>query len=115
VVKSYISAFNIVLTRCCRLKTRIRVPYQSLQENVSRLQKLQQAAELLRRISRFVILEKRLQTQVAEMERFSATNNPPSEKLQGTSSDNPYSEDEKDRALAKAALSIAELGIVFFP
>ncbi|KAJ7072504.1 Golgi transport complex subunit 5-domain-containing protein [Mycena amicta] len=88
-----------------KLRLKVRVPYQSLQTNVSRLQKLQQASDVLRRMSRFVVLARRLQSQMAEME-FPATK---------TSKDAPINvigqdiEDEKERTIAKAALSIAEL------
>ncbi|KAK0455394.1 Golgi transport complex subunit 5-domain-containing protein [Desarmillaria tabescens] len=54
-----------------KLRLKVRAPYQSLQANVSRLQKLQQASDVLRRTSRFVILARRLQIQMAEMESVS--------------------------------------------
>ncbi|KAF7315340.1 ACT domain-containing protein [Mycena indigotica] len=90
-----------------KLRLKVRVPYQSLQTNVSRLEKLQQASDMLRRISRFVVLARRLQAQMAEMELPVQPNS--------TFKETPINvigqdiEDEKERAIAKAALSIAEL------
>ncbi|KAJ7594725.1 Golgi transport complex subunit 5-domain-containing protein [Mycena floridula] len=87
-----------------KLRLKIRVPYQSLQANVSRLQKLQQASDVLRRTSRFVVLARRLETQMSEMESS----------VPETAGNLPVAstgdrEDEKERTIAKAALSIAEL------
>ncbi|KAJ7188486.1 hypothetical protein C8R46DRAFT_1157508 [Mycena filopes] len=75
-----------------KLRLKIRVPYESLQSNVSRLQKLQQASDVLRRTSRFVdpdAIPEKSETQL---------------NLLGQDP-----EDEKERTIAKAALSIAEL------
>ncbi|KAF9245062.1 Golgi transport complex subunit 5-domain-containing protein [Melanogaster broomeanus] len=66
-----------------KLRQKIRVPYQALQENVTRLQRIQQANDALRRTARFAVLAKRLEAQMSEK--------------------------EKERTIAKAALSIAEL------
>ncbi|KAF8316421.1 hypothetical protein DL93DRAFT_2148754 [Clavulina sp. PMI_390] len=55
-----------------KLKTKIRVPYESLESNLSRLQRLQVASDALRRISRFVTLSRRLETQMAELDRIKA-------------------------------------------
>ncbi|KAJ7782875.1 Golgi transport complex subunit 5-domain-containing protein [Mycena metata] len=94
-----------------KLRLKIRVPYESLQTNVSRLQKLQQASDVLRRTSRFVVLARRLQNQMTEMEMNSNENPDATPKK----SETPVNllgqdpEDEKERTIAKAALSIAEL------
>ncbi len=91
-----------------------RVPYQSLQINVSRLQKLQQASDVLRRTSRFVILARRLQIQMAEMESGSSTPDQPLPLIRSKSDESALGqdlEDGKERTIAKAALSIAELGM----
>ncbi|KAJ6558556.1 Golgi transport complex subunit 5-domain-containing protein [Mycena vulgaris] len=93
-----------------KLRLKVRVPYQSLQTNVARLQKLQQASDVLRRTSRFVVLARRLQNQMTDMEINSSENDAVPKK-----SDSQLSvlgqdpEDEKERTIAKAALSIAEL------
>jgi hypothetical protein len=92
-----------------------------MQANVTRLQRLQQASDVLRRTSRFTILTKRLQAQMAEV----------GESAGGTTSRSKASESkvnsgvpdgrrsatpgldyegEKERSLAQAALTIAELG-----
>ncbi|KAJ7675112.1 Golgi transport complex subunit 5-domain-containing protein [Mycena rosella] len=84
-----------------KLRLKVRVPYQSLQTNVARLQKLQQASDVLRRTS---------DSQMAEME-INSNDGPDTPKK----SDNQLNllgqdpEDEKERTIAKAALSIAEL------
>ncbi|KAK0195221.1 Golgi transport complex subunit 5-domain-containing protein [Armillaria mellea] len=95
-----------------KLRVKVRVPYQSLQTNVSRLQKLQQASDVLRRTSRFVILARRLQNQMAEMESGSSTPDQPLLLLRSKSDESALGqdlEDGKERTIAKAALSIAEL------
>ncbi|KAJ6603113.1 Golgi transport complex subunit 5-domain-containing protein [Mycena sp. CBHHK59/15] len=97
-----------------KLRLKVRVPYQSLQSNVARLQKLQQVSDVLRRTSRFVVLARRLQSQMYEME-ISNNDNPEASSGTPKKSDNQvnllgqYPEDEKERTIAKAALSIAEL------
>ncbi|KAF5370568.1 hypothetical protein D9758_002084 [Tetrapyrgos nigripes] len=97
-----------------KLRVKISVPYQSLQSNVLRLQKFQQASDILRRTSRFVVLARRLQAQMSEMDSKDA--NPPTRRPIQSRSDSIASitglldpEDEKERTIAKAALSIAEL------
>ncbi|KAG5637228.1 hypothetical protein H0H81_005350 [Sphagnurus paluster] len=100
-----------------KLRLKIRIPYQSLQANVVRLQKLQQASDILRRTSRFVVLARRLQLQMLEMENSNAAdvNVMTSAKSETSDPTAPLThgqdlEDEKERTIAKAALSIAELG-----
>ncbi|KAF8054168.1 Golgi transport complex subunit 5-domain-containing protein [Lyophyllum atratum] len=68
-----------------------------IRSNVSRLQKLQQASDVLRRTSRFVVLARR---KSAKTETPDHT---------GLSTQGRDLEDEKERTIAKAALSIAEL------
>ncbi|KAJ6497874.1 Golgi transport complex subunit 5-domain-containing protein [Mycena sanguinolenta] len=87
-----------------KLRLKVRVPYQSLKTSVSRLQRLQQASDVLRRTSRFVVLARRLQNQMTEI---SSENPDPIAKSQINVLGDP--EDEKERTIAKAALSIAEL------
>ncbi|KAI0633283.1 Golgi transport complex subunit 5-domain-containing protein [Trametes polyzona] len=102
-----------------KLRLKIRVPYQSLQRHVSKLERLQQASDILRRTSRFVILVRRLELQLAEMNKADAPDTETSRakpQTNGTSgaparADTPLAleEDEKERAISKAALTIAEL------
>lgn len=101
---------------------------------MTRLERLQRASDILRRTSRFVVLTRRLQVQLAEMDRAEATPSASENKLSlngarspdlangeptRRSSDSlstmagtggiPSEEDDNQRAIAKAALSIAEL------
>lgn len=97
----------------CRLRHRIHTPYESLQIHVLRLQKFQQASDLLRRTSRFVILARRLQLQMNEMESTDTFQDGGQVERDSTTSitGKVDAEDEKERTISKAALSIAELGI----
>lgn len=82
-----------------RLRQKIRVPYQALQSSVARLQRIQQANDALRRTGRFSVLAKRLEVQMSEL---------------GGGANGSGAEDnqeDKERAIAKAALSIAELSM----
>ncbi|RPD78344.1 hypothetical protein L226DRAFT_502792 [Lentinus tigrinus ALCF2SS1-7] len=106
-----------------KLRVKIRVPYQSLQKHVTKLDRIQQASDILRRTSRFVILTRRLELQLAEMNKSEAGETsaaavdtpkaktlPTSTSAGSTRSDIPVdNEDDKERAIAKAALTIAEL------
>ncbi|KAF5326012.1 hypothetical protein D9611_000129 [Ephemerocybe angulata] len=89
-----------------KLQQRVHVPYEALQELVVRLRKLQEAADILRRTSRFVILARRLQLQMSEMK--SGTDNSPST----GASQNLDVEDDRERAIAKAALTISEISAI---
>lgn len=100
-----------------RLRVKIHVPYESLQTHVVRLHKLHQASDALRRTSRFVILARRLQAQMNEMnekaegdDRLATQNAEGINAAASTVAQGVDAEDEKERAIAKAALSIAELG-----
>ena len=91
---------------------KIRAPYLSLQGHVNRLHKLQQASDVLRRISRFLILARRLELQMTELNKPLDTSvDTPTEpsKSIGVSYEEPG--DEKERTIAKAALTIAELSL----
>ncbi|KAJ7497111.1 Golgi transport complex subunit 5-domain-containing protein [Mycena latifolia] len=94
-----------------KLRLKVRVPYQLLQTNVARLQKLQQASDVLRKTSRFVVLARRLQNQMADMEISSneGTDAAPNKSDSQLNLLGQDPEDEKERTIAKAALSIAEL------
>ncbi|KAF7375982.1 ACT domain-containing protein [Mycena sanguinolenta] len=90
-----------------KLRLKVRVPYQSLKTSVSRLQRLQQASDVLRRTSRFVVLARRLQNQMTEINSENSDPIPKKSESQINVLGDP--EDEKERTIAKAALSIAEL------
>ncbi|KAL1718801.1 Golgi transport complex subunit 5-domain-containing protein [Schizophyllum commune] len=98
-----------------KLRTKVRLPYQSLQTNVTRLHKLQQASDVLRRTARFVVLARRLQGQMAEMQLSKAEKTDdtlapiPSTPSRTTFASAADLEDDKERAISRAALSIAEL------
>jgi hypothetical protein len=100
------------ILECNRLRLKIRVPFQSLQAHVSCQQKLQLAADALRRTSRFVVLARRLQLQMADMNGTNVTESDRGNVISTSRSDEHGQdiEDEKERTIAKAALSIAELG-----
>ncbi|KZT57143.1 hypothetical protein CALCODRAFT_483362 [Calocera cornea HHB12733] len=92
---------NQVETSLDRLKSKIQLPHALLSAHVVRLSRLQTATDVLRRTSRFVIIARRLELQMAEVEQEPAQENGNGvlEVLEG----------DKERAIAKAALSIAEL------
>lgn len=103
-----------------RLRLKIRVPYQSLQTHVSRLHKLQQASDVLRRTSRFVVLARRLQSQMAEIQNDDRKDGKEGQTSPTVANVMSFGqgqelEDEKERTIAKAALSIAELGVPLTP
>ncbi|KAJ4494041.1 Golgi transport complex subunit 5-domain-containing protein [Lentinula edodes] len=117
-VKSDLSDLDSLVEK---LRRKISVPYHSLHISLSRLQKFQQASDILRRTSRFVILARRLEGQMAEMDglnRINGFSDPkPSETAAQMNSSTSTSGtgilgdtgDDRDRTIAKAALSIAEL------
>lgn len=86
-----------------------------MQANVKRLQRLQQVSDVLRRTSRFTTLAKRLQTQMSELGDGTGAQHkapPNTAVLDGRRSATPgldY-EGERERLLAQAAVTIAELG-----
>lgn len=89
---------------------KIRAPYRSLQGHVNRLHKLQQASDVLRRISRFLILARRLELQMAELNKpLDTPIDTPTEPSKSAGAPYEESGDEKERTIAKAALTIAEL------
>ncbi|KAG8987965.1 hypothetical protein FRB94_007800 [Tulasnella sp. JGI-2019a] len=101
-----------------KLRLKIRVPYQNLSALVTRLQRLQLAADVLRRTSRFVLLARRLEFQMNELAKFGAAvaNGkqlvPPVSAVSTTSpaiEEGIGPEGDRERNIAKAAISIAEL------
>ena len=118
-----LSHYQFVLTNS-RLRTKVRVPYQSLQANVTKLERIQQANDILRRMSRFVILTRRLELQLTEMSKGEGIDvetptmakgvNGSPRPADGASIDPTHGlagelEDEKERVITKAALTVAEL------
>lgn len=101
-----------MLTSNDRLRVKVHVPYEILQTLVARLQRFQQASDVLRRTSRFVILARRLQVQMNEVQGIKSGGDklPTEELATATVLHGKDIENEKERAIAKAALSIAELG-----
>ncbi|KAF8626868.1 hypothetical protein AX15_004686 [Amanita polypyramis BW_CC] len=90
-----------------KLRAKVHEPYHSLQVHVARLRYLQQASDILRRISRFVMLARRLDVQMNELNQYFGPEAPQSDnKLLVMNHD---VRDEADRVLAKGALSLAEL------
>ncbi|KAF8510569.1 Golgi transport complex subunit 5-domain-containing protein [Hysterangium stoloniferum] len=91
-----------------KLRQKIRIPYQALESQVSRLQRLQLAADVLRRTARFVIVARRLEFQMSEFNKAKEEKTPNAD-IKSSNGANGEHEGEKERNLAKAALSIAEL------
>ncbi|CAE6427730.1 unnamed protein product [Rhizoctonia solani] len=103
-----------------RLRLKVHVPYQTLASLFSQLQKLRQVADVLRRTSRFVALARRLETQMKEIDSGVSTSISSKSLPSGNSRESLDSaapgtgagtEDgnAKERAVARAALSVAEL------
>ncbi|KAG8943050.1 hypothetical protein FRC04_003261 [Tulasnella sp. 424] len=100
-----------------KLRLKIRVPYQNLSAHVIRIQRLQLAADVLRRTSRFVLVARRLDFQMNELAKSTTTppqanGKPESTKVPSKASaalEENIIEGERERTVAKAALSIAEL------
>lgn len=98
-----------------KLGLKIRTPYQNLASHVVRLDRLQQATDVLRRTARFVILARRLQSQMLDFDKApqstASAQGTLSPKAEDASEDTNYFgvEGEKERSIAKAALSVAEL------
>lgn len=88
------SSLSSLSTSLGRLHQKIHVPHEQLAVLVRRLHVLAQASDLTRRASRFVLVAKRLDVQ---MKRVSEA-------------ESGEGEGAKERELAKAALSVAELG-----
>ncbi|KAK2467810.1 hypothetical protein APHAL10511_000105 [Amanita phalloides] len=90
-----------------KLRFKVHDPYRSLQRHVTRLRYLQQASDLLRRISRFITLARRLHVQMSELDQSLGSDFSQLENKLPTM--NHESRDEADRILAKGALCLAEL------
>ncbi|QRW11451.1 conserved oligomeric Golgi complex subunit 5 [Ceratobasidium sp. AG-Ba] len=101
-----------------RLRLKVRVPYQTLAGLFSQLQKLRQASDVLRRTSRFVTIARRLESQMKEVDGSAPAATSNSKTASGTGStenvgtSTPTGADDgnaRERAVARAALSVAEL------
>lgn len=99
-----------MLTADLRLRNKIHIPYTSLQSYVTRLQRLQQASDVLRRTARFVVLARRLESQVRDMKKDDTDVKIKEESKSNGVDAAALEDDGKERTIAKAALSIAELG-----
>jgi len=94
------------------LRVKVHVPHETLQTLVTRLRRFHQASDVLRRTSRFVILTRRLQVQMNEIQGIKTSDNKLGDELAtATLAHGKDIADEKERAIAKAALTIAELGL----
>ncbi|KAG1776989.1 Golgi transport complex subunit 5-domain-containing protein [Suillus placidus] len=93
-----------------KLRQKIRVPYQTLETSAIRLQRTRQASDALRRISRFVVLSRRLETQMSELVTFDKSGTTEKKKPNNSEGLSTDQQDDKERTIAKAALTIAELG-----
>jgi uncharacterized membrane protein YdfJ with MMPL/SSD domain len=92
------SSLTSLSTSLDRLHTKIHTPHEQLALLVRRLNLLAQASDLTRRAARFVLVCRRLEGQMARMKESKA---------------GKEGEGEKERELAKAALSVAEIGELF--
>ncbi|CAG8591609.1 15706_t:CDS:10, partial [Acaulospora colombiana] len=107
-----------------RLRTKLSNPYAALRTHATRLQKLQVASDVLRRVARFFMLSRRLEVQMALIKQGptytesivkSPTNTKADLIKSPTSPDTPRLEKEDDlekereRTIIKAALSVAEI------
>lgn len=102
-----------------RLKTKIRTPHEHLENNLNRLRRLQVASDALRRVSRFVTLSRRLEIQMAELDRIKAvassnasSKSPPHLSITPTRPETFVTlepEGDLERVVSQAALYIAEI------
>jgi hypothetical protein len=88
-------------TSLSRLHNKIHLPHSDLKTQVERLDKARTANEVLRRVSRFLILARRLEGQMTSIQAGPAGDQPDGK---------GQAEGEREREMAKAALTIAELG-----
>lgn len=102
-----------------RLRRKIALPYETLSTSLTRLAKLQRASDLARRASRFVVLARRLDVQMADLNAANTrasqtrTNGTTSGRTtpNGVMSKDTGERDGGERALSEAALTLAELGM----
>lgn len=89
-----------------RLHTKIHLPHSELKAQVERLEKVRCANEVLRRVSRFLVLARRLEGQMG----FVTSKSEGGKTGGGDGKEDGSGEGEREREMAKAALTIAELG-----
>jgi len=116
------NGLNELDTSLEKLRMKIREPYRSLQSNVTKLGRIQQVSDVLRRVSRFVILARRLELQLAEMKKGEGLDSDTAKPVKEAKDSSPPPdtnaplatsltdiEDDKERTIAKVALTVAEL------
>jgi hypothetical protein len=94
------TSLSSLSTSMDRLHQKIHVPYEHLATLVRRQQLLAQASDLARRAARFVLVARRMEGQMERMKAAPAVKE---------------GDGEKERELAKAALSVAELDTLLHP
>ena len=89
-----------------RLRNKITVPHDSLASSLQLLTRLRRASSLARRAARFTLLARRLESQMADMGDGSLV---PTTTAQ-TSKAERETRERRERAMAEAALTLAEIG-----
>ncbi|KZT41531.1 hypothetical protein SISSUDRAFT_1059461 [Sistotremastrum suecicum HHB10207 ss-3] len=92
-----------------KLRSKIRDPYHNLSTLVLRFRRLQQASDVLRRAGRFVTLSRRLEFQMEELQSAVSLNGDQGSSAVSVTRAEELYEGDRERVIAKAALSIAEL------
>jgi conserved oligomeric Golgi complex subunit 5 len=121
---SSLSSISDNLIFYSRLRTKLSTPYAALQTHVTRLQKLQVASDVLRRVARFFMFSRRLDVQI-KLINHAPTTVPPRaaspKVVNGSASEPPITpraaivddeldvEREREKIIIKAALSVAEI------
>ena len=93
-----------------RLREKIRTPYSSLAQNITRLRRLQLASDALRRTARFILLSRRLDVQMKELRAGKKVDSNASIDVTITTTTGAEEVDREGNILTKAALTVAELG-----
>ncbi|GAA6004235.1 hypothetical protein JCM10207_002497 [Rhodosporidiobolus poonsookiae] len=87
-----------------RLKRKIAAPHDALSSSLLLLTRLRRAASLARRAQRFMVLARRLEGQMVEIDGANAEL-----AVKGASSTEGRAEERRERAMAEAALTLAEI------
>ncbi|GAA5937757.1 uncharacterized protein JCM15063_002108 [Sporobolomyces koalae] len=88
-----------------RLHRKIALPYESLASSLLMLTRVRRAASLARRAQRFVVLARRLEGQMAEIDRTPA----PATLHRSVGSTEERGTERRERAMAEAALTLADI------
>ncbi|GAA5999182.1 uncharacterized protein JCM10292_001650 [Rhodotorula paludigena] len=88
-----------------RLKRKIASPHQELASSLLLLTRLRRAASLARRSQRFMVLARRLEGQMAEIDGETVQNGAG----RSTAADGEKGPERRERAMAEAALTLAEI------